>query len=77
MSQSIVLKAGLKFRSKTFSDEAEIVSMRESSDIILIRLTSSEGHAHIKEWPLQATREHFKQGFYFIPERILNDVTTS
>jgi len=74
--QPIILKAGLQFRSKTFADIAEIVGMDEMTDIVKVRRTPSDGNAYIVDWPLQATKDHFKQGFYFIPKPIPYDVTT-
>lgn len=71
------LKKGLQFRSKTFAAQAEIVMIDEKTDTIRIRLTPADGHAYESEWPLQATKDHFKQGFYFVPKPIPNDITTS
>jgi hypothetical protein len=73
--QPIQLKAGLQFRSKTFAATAEIVRIDEKTDTITVLMISSEDHARELEWPLQATKDHFKQGFYFIPRSIPNDVT--
>lgn len=75
--EPIQLKAGLQFRSKTFGDIAEIVRIDEKTDTIFVERIPSDGNAYIVEWPLQATRDHFKQGFYYIPKPILFDVTTS
>jgi len=75
MKDTLLLRAGLKFQSKTFRAEAEIVSLDESTDTIRVRLTPSDGNAYESEWPLLATKDHFKQGFYFIPEHKPNDVT--
>lgn len=76
-SPTIPLKAGLKFKSKTFANEAEIVTIDEASDTVRIRMTRSDDTQYETEWPLLATREHFKQGFYFIPKAIPFDVTTT
>ena len=75
--EPIQLKAGLQFRSRTFQDVAEIVSIDEVTDSIEIRRIPSDGNAFMVTWGLQSTKHLFNQGFYFIPKQIPNDVTTS
>jgi len=75
MREDIQLKAGLRFKSKTFASTAEIVRIDEKADTVIVRMNADEGDAYEREWPWLATKEHFKQGFYFIPKPILNDVT--
>ena len=73
----IILKAGLQFESKTFFDTAEVVRIDENTDTIEIRRIPSDGHAYVVDWPLQATKERFKEGFYFLSEPIPFNITTS
>jgi len=74
---NIPLTAGLHFRSKTFSDTAEIVRIDERTDSIEIKRIPSDGNAFVVTWPLQSTKRLFAQGFYFIAQIIPDDVTTS
>jgi hypothetical protein len=76
MKEPLQLKAGLQFRSKTFAAIAEIVRIEEATDTIIVRMNAdSDNSAYEVPWPLQATKDHFKQGFYFIPKPIPNDIT--
>lgn len=56
---------GLKFTSVHFSDDAEIVAVRESANEVDVKLTTSEGHARVeKGWNLQHTKWGFERGEY-------------
>ena len=59
------IHVGLKFKSTHFSADAEVVAIRESANEIDVKLTSSEGHAHIdKGWNLEHTKWGFERGEY-------------
>ena len=59
------LRVGLKFTSVHFSADAEIVAIREDTNQVDVRLTSSEGHASVeKDWNLQHTKWGFERGEY-------------
>lgn len=56
---------GLKFTSVHFSADAEVVAVREQANEVDVKLTTSEGHAHIhKGWNLQHTKWGFERGEY-------------
>lgn len=60
-----IIYVGLKFTSVHFSMDAEIVAIREGTNEIDVKLTSSEGFAHVeKGWNLQHTKWGFEQGEY-------------
>lgn len=71
----IELKAGLAFKSKTFTAQAEIVKIDEAAHKIAVRLISSEDHAHIEVWGLDHVKWAFERGDYFIPKNDNNLVT--
>lgn len=59
------IHVGLKFKSVHFSADAEVVAIRESANEVDVKLTSSEGFAHIeKGWNLQHTKWGFERGEY-------------
>ena len=59
------IHVGLKFKSVHFSADAEVVAIREAANEIDVKLTSSEGFAHIeKSWDLQYTKTRFECGEY-------------
>lgn len=59
------IHVGLKFKSVHFSADAEVVAIREAANEIDVKLTSSEGFAHIdKGWNLQHTKWGFDRGEY-------------
>lgn len=61
------IHVGLKFTSLDFAADGEIVAIREAENEIDIKLTSTEGHAHIeKNWNLGNIKNMFKNGV-FIP----------
>lgn len=63
--ETIRICIGLKFKSVHFSADAEVVDIREAANEIDVRLTSSEGFAHIeKGWNLQHTKWGFERGEY-------------
>jgi hypothetical protein len=59
------IHVGLKFTSCHFSDDAEIVAVREQNNEVDVKLISSQGHARIETgWNLQHTRWGFERGEY-------------
>lgn len=59
------INVGLKFKSVHFSDDAEIVAIREQANEVDVKLTSSQGFARIeKGWNLQHTKWGFERGEY-------------
>lgn len=59
------IQVGLKFKSVHFSADAEVVAIREAANEIDVKLTSSEGFAHIeKGWNLQHIKRGFERGEY-------------
>jgi hypothetical protein len=62
------IHVGLKFKSTSFSDTAEVVAV--SNDKADVKLTNSEGHAKIiRGWSLPYMRDCFNRGEYYKPER--------
>lgn len=59
------IHVGLKFTSVHFSASAEVVAVREAENEVDVKLTSSEGFAHVeKGWNLQHTKWGFERGEY-------------
>lgn len=61
------IHVGLKFTSLDFAADGEIVAIREQANEIDIKVTDTQGHAHIeKNMNLANIRNMFKNGV-FIP----------
>lgn len=59
------IQVGLKFKTVHFSADAEVVAIREAANEVDVKLTSSEGFAHIeKNWNLQHMKWGFERGEY-------------
>ena len=69
---------GLKFKSVHFSADAEVVAVHEAANEVDVKLTSSEGHAHIeKGWNLQHTKWGFERGEYIPVDPVKDKVDIS
>lgn len=63
MAEKIIISTGLKFKSTSFSDTAEVVAV--SNDKADVKLTNSEGHVKIiRGWSLPYMRDCFDRGEY-------------
>ncbi len=61
------IHVGLKFTSLDFAADGEIAAIREEANEVDLKLTSTEGHAHIeKNMNLANIKNMFKNGV-FIP----------
>lgn len=59
------IHVGLKFTSLDFAADGEIVAIREELNEIDIKLTDTQGHAHIeKGWNLANVKNMFKNGVF-------------
>jgi hypothetical protein len=59
------LHVGLKFTSRHFSDDAEIVAIREDKNECDVQLTSSQGHGRrVNNWNLQHVKWGLERGEY-------------
>lgn len=59
------IHVGLKFTSLDFAADGEIVAIREEVNEIDIKLTDTQGHAHIeKNWDLGNIKTMFKNGTF-------------
>ena len=71
MADKVIISTGLKFKSISFSDTADVVKV--VGDKVDVMLTTSEGHARIiNGWELSHIKDCFDRGEYTKAEKEIN-----
>jgi hypothetical protein len=67
-NKPVNISMGLKFKSTSFSDSAEVVLVKDGKVDVMI--TSSQGHSRIlKDWDINHVKARFESGEYMVPDK--------
>lgn len=68
------LTTGAVFMSKHFKGHVEVLEMKESDNVLQVKVIRSHEHYHQEDWNLEHTLVGFQRGDYFFSESLVQKI---